>query len=149
MAFRACVETHDGDRPRCDAAPRIVQQAGSDLARAERELARIGRATGRSTSAYSAGARNPRLAPRLLDQGKWLHWSRVANAGSHVLRDEVPGQDARYILLRARRFTPAPVPGVTVRYTVRTAVRWSAWSEAKSIRYPDSSTGDDAKPRPR
>jgi hypothetical protein len=48
----------------------------------------------------------------------------------------VPGQADRYSVVSGTSSTPSPVPGLTVRYSVRTAVEGSAWASEVSVSYP-------------
>ena len=55
---------------------------------------------------------------------------------SYVFVRKVPGQADQYSVLTGTSTTPPPVPGLTVKYSVRTAVNGSAWAAEQSITYP-------------
>jgi len=144
--LKRCRAQHAKHPKRCDAARRAVQRAGTRLARAERQLAAI--ASGTGAAASTSRAAGPRQAPQLSVSGQTLHWTRVARIGTYVLVSRVPGQIAAYSVVRGRAFTPPPVPGVTVRYAVRTTTGGSAWSTEQSISYPSAPGTSDSQAAP-
>jgi hypothetical protein len=138
-----CVRAHQGHSGRCAPTRRALQQAGVRLQDAELHLARVVRATGRSAapaSARSASAREERrAAPQLSVSGETLSWAGVKSVRDYVLVRKVPGQADRYSVVHGTSATPPPVPGVTVRYSVRTAARFSVWATEQAIGYPAAS----------
>lgn len=141
-ALKRCLSLHHVHPKRCNAVRGAVQRAGSRLASAEARLARVARRGG-STAAPSGGKDTAMLqAPALTISGQTLSWARVAGVNSYVLVRKVPGQTNQYSVVTGASVTPPPVPGVTVRYSVRTSVDGSAWSSEQSIAYPAASTSD-------
>jgi hypothetical protein len=139
-ALRQCLSAHPR---RCAAQHAAVQSAGRWLASAERQMAKLARATAQAATAsrrYGAVVRNPRQAPRLYVLGRRLVWSRVARVGKYVFKRAVPGQGEQYLLIDGQSFTPPVVPGTAVAYSVRTAVRGSTWSGERAIDYPPATT---------
>jgi hypothetical protein len=129
-----------------------VQSAGRWLAGAERRLARLARATAQGATASrrdGARLRNPRQAPRLAIVGRRLVWSRVGGVAKYVLKRSVPGQGDQYELIGSTVFLPPAVPGTDVTYSVRTAVRASAWSDDRAIDYPPAGAPAPEAPDPR
>jgi hypothetical protein len=128
-----CLRENRGHPRRCNAARRAVQRGGTKLAKARQRLARIARATGKTT----AGSRslNTQRAPVLTVSGQTLSWTRVANIKTYVLMSRVPHKSAQYSVISGTSITPPPVPGVTVQYSVRTTANGSAWSTEQSITY--------------
>jgi hypothetical protein len=134
--LKRCLIRHPAHLKRCNAARQAVQRAGGRLARAERNLARIARSTDQA-----ARSRNPSLrAPHLTVSGQTLTWTQVAQIHTYVLLRRVPGQPDQYSVVHGTSTTPPPVPGVTVRYSVRTTAGGSAWAEERSISYPPTET---------
>ena len=134
-ALRKCVADHPSKPAACAAARGALQHAGSQLKLAERQLARVASAdayNGAHTSGYSA-----LQAPTLSVSGEKLTWTRVDNVNTYVLVAKVPGQADHYWTANGTSITPPPVPGVTVRYSVRTAVAGSRWAVERSISYPN------------
>ncbi len=135
--LKRCLRKNAGHHKRCNPARRAVQRAGTRLARAQLRLARIARSTGRANKGAGPSASpNRRQAPKLGVSGQTLIWTRVANINTYVLVTKIPGQSARYSVVSGTSVTPPPVPGATVRYSVRTTVNGSVWSEEQSIAYP-------------
>jgi hypothetical protein len=145
-ALKRCLRENGGRPRRCDAARRAVQRAGSRLASMERRLSRIARTTGRTGHATRASARQ--APPQLTVSGQTLSWTRTAHIDTYVLVRKVPGQANQYSVLRGTSTTPPPVPGVTVRYTVRTTVDGSAWADEQSIAYPPATEIADTQAAP-
>ena len=146
--LKRCRTEHPKHHKRCNAARRAVQRAGTRLARAEQSLARIARGTGKAgRGAGPSASGNPRKAPQLTVSGQTLQWTRVANINTYVLVSKVPGKTAKYSVVSGTALTPPPVPGVTVRYSVRTTANGSAWSTEQSITYP-AATGADTQAAP-
>ena len=145
-ALNRCLRAHGGHPRPCNASRRAVQRAGTRLARAQRRLARIARTTGRAARSSDGGA--SRVAPVLTVSGNTLTWTRVAKVGTYVFVRKVPGQADQYSVISGTSITPPPVPGVTVRYSVRTTVKGSAWAIEQSIAYPRSTETHDAQAAP-
>jgi hypothetical protein len=143
-ALKRCLSLHRHHPKRCNAARRAVQRAGSQLARAETKLARVARRGGRNQAPNGEGSGDTAMlqAPQLTVSGQTLSWTRVANLNSYVLVRKVPGQGNQYSVITGTSVTPPPVPGVTVRYSLRTSVDGSAWSSEQSIAYPAASTSN-------
>lgn len=83
----------------------------------------------------STGA-DKQAAPALTVSGQTLTWTAIPDVATYILATEVPGQAPQYSVLSGTSVTPIPITGVTVRYSVRTAVDGSAWSPQVSIAYP-------------
>jgi len=88
----------------------------------------------------AASTSNTQAAPALGVSGQTLTWTQVTNVGTYVLATKVPGHADQYTAVSDTSITPAAVPGVTVGYSVRTAVDGSAWSSEVKISYPDTPT---------
>lgn len=141
-ALRRCLREHRKSPKRCSAARRALQQAGNRLARAQGSLSAIAAATAGATSSVARGPAAPpslRDAPHITVSGNTLSWTRVDGVGTYVLVRKVPGQQDQYSVVTGTAVTPPPVPGVTVRYSVRTTALWSAWAPEVSISYPSPS----------
>ena len=124
-------------RPRaCNAARRALQRAGSRLKSAESKLSIIASGTARARSAYWTHGSASQQAPKLTVSGQTLTWTRVDGINSYVFVRKVPGQADQYSVVTGTSTTPPPVPGLTVKYSVRTAVNGSAWAAEQSITYP-------------
>lgn len=132
--LRACLRHQHGHANACESARHALEQAGNRLAGAERRLANVAGAPRHvaHSSRYSYTAQ----APTLTVSGQTLDWTHVYGVSDYLLMREVPGQPVRDSLVEGTSTTPPPVPGVTVRYAVRTAVYGSAWSHEVSITYP-------------
>jgi hypothetical protein len=141
-ALKRCLSVHRHHPRRCNAARRAVQRAGSQLASAETRLAKVARRGGKANPPGNGGSTATQQAPQLTVSGQRLSWARVADVDSYVLVRKVPGQGNQYSVVTGTSVTPPPVPGVTVAYSVRTAVDGSAWSSEQSIAYPAASTSD-------
>jgi hypothetical protein len=152
-ALRRCEARHHG-RPRsCPALRRAVQRAGSRLAQAKSQLSHV------AGSSAAGGAPQPApaaahgsdaglSAPTLSVAGSTLRWTRVANFDTYVLLSQVPGQPDQYTVVSGESVTPPPVPGVTVRYSVRTTAVASAWANPVSISYPAQAPPSDPQAAP-
>jgi hypothetical protein len=152
ISLRGCLRVHRRHIRRCDPGRRAVQRAGSNLAGAERRLSGIARGSARTNQAGSARRwRNPRVAPKVAVRGQRLVWGRVANINSYVLVRRVAGLADQFSVVRGTSTMPPPVPGHTVRYSLRTLAWWSAWSAEQSISYPavvEPVKGPDLKAAP-
>jgi len=143
-ALKRCLAKHPTHPSACKAARRAVQQAGTRLRAAELRLSRIARATARARAAYWSYGNPSQQAPRITVSGETLTWNRVNNINSYVFVRKVPGQVDQYSMVTGTSSTPPPVPGLTVRYSVRTAVSGSSWAGEVSISYPK--TGETPEP---
>ncbi len=146
-ALKRCLNLHRHQPKRCNATRRAVQRAGSQLARAEARLARVARRGGKNKAPShggGGGGGNTAMlrAPQLTVSGETLSWARVADVNSYVLVRKVPGQGNQYSVITGTSVTPPPVPGVIVRYSLRTSVDGSVWSSEQSIAYPAASTSN-------
>jgi hypothetical protein len=147
-SLKRCLAAHSTQQSACAAARRALQQAGRDLRTAEQRLARIAEDTASvkhgpsaKSAYYSYYWHQYReyaslLPPRLTVIGQTLTWSSMANIGSYVLVRKVPGQPDQYSTVAGTSTTPPPVPGLTVSYSIRTAVNGSVWAAERSITYP-------------
>ena len=59
---------------------------------------------------------------------------------------KVPGQADQYSAVTGVSTTPPPVPGLTVQYSVRTAVNGGAWATEVAISYPVETKPTETKP---
>lgn len=141
-ALKRCLNVNRHRLQRCNAARRGVQRAGSRLARSEAKLAKVARRGGKTTAPSGGGSTAMLQAPQLTVSGQTLSWARVAGVNSYVLVRNVPGQANQYSVITGASVMPPPVPGVTVRYSVRTSVDGSAWSSEQSIAYPAAYTSN-------
>jgi hypothetical protein len=130
--LKRCVHRHHAH---CTKQRRALQHAGVRLERAQRHLRRLARQHGRGDRASRV-----RSAPRISVSGERISWSRVSGVSSYVVMRQVPNQPADYSVTRATSVTPPAVPGVKVRYSVRTNVRGSVWAPWVSITYPSAVT---------
>jgi hypothetical protein len=146
-ALKHCLATHRGHTRKCRAAQSGVQQAGVQLAAARRSLARIAQHTAHASDA-NANAEAATQAPSLTVSGETLSWNRVANVNNYVLVRNVAGQPAQYSVLTGTSTTPAPVPGVTAEYSVRTTVNGAEWSSPQSVAYPSDAPRPNTQAAP-
>ena len=79
-------------------------------------------------------------APQLTVSGQTLSWARVAGVNTYVFVRKVPGQADQYSVITGTSITPPPVPGVTVRYSVRTVRRRQRVVERTVDRLPRGRT---------
>jgi hypothetical protein len=87
-------------------------------------------------------------APVMTASGQGLTWNRVSDVNDYVLLTRVPGQADQYSAVSGTSATPAPVPGRTVTYSLRTAVDGSGWSLDTTVRYPGSAPTPASSPAP-
>ncbi len=149
--LRRCLRAHPVHPRRCNGERHALQQAGTRLANAERALAQLARAgkTGASDSATTASTSgNPLLAPTLTVSGETLEWNSVDGIDTYVFVRKVPGEADQYSVVSGTSVTPPPVPGETVRYSVRTTASSSAWATEVSISYPPASQPPSPPPSP-
>lgn len=134
--LKACLRSH-GRRPAaCSADRRALQRAGRALSSARRALAAIARSGVPAAAARRTSVSSRRVTPRLSVVGDTLQWTRVGRQRTYVLAREVPGTPNEYSLVTGTSITPPPVPGSTVRYSVRTPSRRAGWAPAQVITYP-------------
>lgn len=81
-------------------------------------------------------AGDPQAAPTISLSGDTLTWQRVDGIGTYVLLSKPASGGETYAAVVGTTTTPTPLPGETVRFTVRTAVGGSAWSTEVAISYP-------------
>jgi hypothetical protein len=138
--LKQCVAAHPSDPSACNPARRALQYAGSELKRAESDLASIaGGSASHHGYHYGYGVYATFQAPKLTVSGEKLSWTPVAGIDHYVFVRKVPGQPDEYSTVTGTSATPPPVPGVTVKYSVRTAVNGSSWAGEQSISYPEPS----------
>ncbi len=77
-------------------------------------------------------------APALAVAGQTLSWNQVGSVSTYVLVQRLAGHADQYSVVGGTSFTPTPVPGATVHYSVRTAVEGSAWAPEVSIAFPSA-----------
>ena len=127
-ALRACLRSGSA----CTGLHQSVQRAGHAFTSAERNLARRARRP-RSRGAVSSVVGR---APALRVNGYKLDWNAVSAGHGYIVVSAVTGQPYQYSYVRGRSMTPPPVPGTTVAYAVRSAIRSSHWSNIVKITYP-------------
>ena len=127
-ALRACLRSGSP----CTRLRHRMQHAGRSYTAAQRNLA----AKARRAAKAGAASYGPTSAPTLHANGLKLNWNSIEHAGGYVVVIAVPGQAYHYEYVRFSSDTPPPVPGQTVAYAVRTAVRNSHWSNVVKISYP-------------
>jgi hypothetical protein len=76
-----------------------------------------------------------RRAPVLAVAGDRLTWTRNPRVDAYVLLRAVAGRAPQYSVIHGTAATPAPIPGATVDYRIRTSAGWSAWSDMQQITY--------------
>ena len=96
----------------------------------------------------AASTSNSQSAPALSVSGQALTWQQITNVSTYVLATKVPGHANRYTEVSGTSVTPAAVPGVTVAYSVRTAVDGSVWSPEVKISYPATAVKSPTTPQP-
>jgi len=133
--LRRCLAANSEQPSACAAARRALQRAGHELKLAEQRLSRVAGATAKSAYYWNGGG-GAQQAPKLTVTGETLTWARVDNLNSYVFVRKVPGQADQYSTVTGTSTTPPPVPGLTVRYSIRTAVNGSAWATEVAITYP-------------
>ncbi len=135
-ALRRCLAAHSSQPSVCDGARGALQRAGRRLKAAERSLSKVASDTASARSASWGGGSATVQAPTITVSGQSLSWNRVDNVNSYVFVRKVPGQADQYSTVTGTSITPPPVPGLTVRYSVRAAVNGSAWASERAITYP-------------
>ncbi len=91
---------------------------------------------------------NTQSAPALAVSGLTLSWKKITSVSTYVLATKVPGHATQYTEVSGTSVTPPAVPGVTVAYSVRTAVDGSAWSPEVKISYPATAAKSPTTPQP-
>ena len=86
--------------------------------------------------AQTAGFHPNRIAPALAILGTRLSWSRVGRMNTYVVSRRAPGQPTEYSIVAGTSTTPAPAPGASVAYSVRTTAPGSLWARSRAIAYP-------------
>jgi hypothetical protein len=84
--------------------------------------------------------------PALSVSGKTIAWSSVEGVKSYVFVRKVPGHSDQYSTIGTTSTTPTPVPGATVRYSVRTNVTGSEWAPEIAVTYGTGETGGSSQP---
>ncbi len=135
-ALKRCLAAHPSQPRVCAGARGALQRAGRRLKAAERSLSKVASDTASARSASWGGGSATVPAPTITVSGQSLSWNRVDNVGSYVFVRKVPGQADQYSTVTGTSITPPPVPGLTVRYSVRAAVNGSAWASERAITYP-------------
>ncbi len=136
-ALEKCLAAHRSKPSACNALRGALQYAGSELKRDESKLASIAGNSGARTDYNRFGSYGSLQAPKLTVSGEKLSWNQVAGVDSYVFVRKVPGQPDEYSTIKGTSTTPPPVPGFTVKYSVRTAVNGSSWAGERSISYPE------------
>jgi hypothetical protein len=83
---------------------------------------------------------DPLAAPQIVASGQTLSWTAAVPASSYVFVQKVPNALPRYSIVTGTSITPSPVPGQTVRYSVRANLSGSLWAPEVSITYPAERT---------
>jgi hypothetical protein len=132
-----CNRVHAGAAGRCMRLRNHLQAAGIKLSRLQHAV------SAHAAKATRLSARQ--RAPKLTVSGTTLKWAKVTDVTSYVLVSKVAGKPDRYSVVTGTSATPAPQPGKTVTFGLRTAVVGSAWAtEVKITYYP--SAGSTAAP---
>ena len=137
--LRRCSLMHHGHARRCGGTHLALQRAGTRLERAQRRLSQL---AGRRRH-----ARLSRLVPHIWISGQTLEWARVVGFTAYVVDRKAPAQPDQYYVVHGTSTTPPPLPGATVRYSVRTAARRSPWSAEVTISYPPASSHPPVRDR--
>ena len=150
-ALHRCLLASSGSQASCSSSHAALQSAGQRLRIAARAFASIVRRTSGSPARARAAWVSWRTAPYVVVSGDTLRWQALDDLRSYVFVRKVAGQADQYSLIRGTTITPPPVPGETVRYSVRTAVPGSLWAPEVSISYPSQgsqseSSDDQAAP---
>jgi len=132
-ALHRCERAQRSHSRRCNAQRRVVQRAGTQLARSEHRLAQLSRAGSAGVTARAAAVA---AAPKLSVSGQTLTWTTVSGSTSYVFVRKVPGLADQYSIVNGTSTTPPAVPGETVQFSVRANVSGSAWAPQVSIAYP-------------
>ncbi|HWH93407.1 MAG TPA: hypothetical protein VNT03_06060 [Baekduia sp.] len=90
------------------------------------------------TAPAAAPSTDRLAAPKLVLDGQTVRWTKVADVNDYYYVVKVPGVADAYKSVTGTSVTPTPVPGQTIRVSVRTAVDGSNWAPEVSITYPAS-----------
>ena len=142
--LRSCLRAASGRAGVCDGHRRAVQGAGRAFSVAQHSLALLARRTARGHR--RAVSSSTWQAPVLHVNGYRLSWTTAAHVVDYLLVSEIPGEGNHYSMVRTNSATPPPVPGVTVTYMVRAALRSSQWSNAVKVSYPAAPTAPTPTP---
>ncbi|HLL91753.1 MAG TPA: hypothetical protein VK252_02345 [Solirubrobacteraceae bacterium] len=126
----------------CTREKRSVQRAGMRLTAAEARLAALANSgAGRGARASAVGV------PKLSVAGQTLNWTAVSGVHTYLGVRHIPGRGYEFAVINATTFTPPPVLGTTVSYSVRAAVDGSSWATPVSIAYPAQTVNTKAAPQ--
>ena len=75
-------------------------------------------------------------APTVTVSGTTLSWNAIGGVSAYIVESYVAGGAPVYSPVSGTSLAPAPQPGKTVHYLVRTAVTGSAWSADATIAWP-------------
>jgi hypothetical protein len=114
---------------RCDVQRAKLQTAGLRLSVTTVRLSRLARSTRAHTASLTG-------RPTLTVSGQTLTWKRVGSASTYVIVRKIAGRSDEYTMVTGTTVKPAPVPGKTATFSVRTAVDGSAWASERRITYP-------------
>jgi hypothetical protein len=121
-------------RAACVRAARLKGRPGAAKAR---RRCRSRRARARLAASAAPSARL--AAPVLRVSGNTISWARVADGDRYVLATKVPGRADAYRIVTGTSVTPPVVPGLSVRYGLRTDGPGSTWAREVSVSYPETS----------
>ena len=141
-ALKRCQRAQRQHPRRCQAQRHAVQRAGTQLARSEHRLSRLGGST------VTASAAAVVAAPKLTVSGQTLKWTTVNNAKSYVVVRKVTGLADQYSVINGTSTTPAAVSGKTARFSVRANITNGTWAPEVSIAYPVPAPIVDTKAAP-
>jgi hypothetical protein len=113
----------------CDVQRAKLQTAGLRLSATTVRLSRLARSTRAHTSSLTG-------RPTLTVSGQTLTWKRVGSASTYVVVRKISGRSDEYTMVTGTTVKPAPVPGKTATFSVRTVVDGSAWATERTITYP-------------
>jgi hypothetical protein len=147
-ALKRCLRANRGHLARCKLKRHAVQQAGSRLARARRNLASLVRRTAIPDVHHYAGGAPKLRAPTLAVSGQKLTWTPIAHVRTYILASKAKSQADQYSLVSGTSTTPPAIPSATVGYSIRSDVDGSAWSAEQTIVYPTSAATSDSQAAP-
>jgi hypothetical protein len=87
-------------------------------------------------------------APTLTVSGQSLSWNQIGSVTTYVMVAKTAGQTDHYFEVSGTSYTPTPVPGATVQYSIRTAVDGSAWAVPVNITFPAPAPAPAPTPTP-
>jgi hypothetical protein len=147
-ALKRCLRANRNHLAKCKPKRHAVQQAGSRLAKARRNLASLVRRTATPGAHRYAGGAPELRAPTLAISGQELTWTPIAHVRTYILVSKAKGQAAQYSMVRGTSATPPAIPSATVDYSVRSDIDGSAWSAEQAIVYPTSAATSDSQAAP-